>query len=115
MAQKDREPNPQEAQRDGQSAISQDNPLQELHQEGEGNTHYPVVPPVGTSELTDDEISVLCDIERTGSVMSNKEALLAGLAEGGFITSSDKPLSQLKITSRAQQLLSKREIGLNKS
>ena len=30
----DREPTPQEAQRDGQSAISQDGPLRELHQEG---------------------------------------------------------------------------------
>jgi hypothetical protein len=31
----DREPKPQEAQRDGQGAISQDSLLTELHQEGE--------------------------------------------------------------------------------
>ena len=33
----DREPTPQEAQRDGQSAISQDSPLRELHQEGDAD------------------------------------------------------------------------------
>ena len=59
----DREPTPQEAQRDGQSAISQDSPLRELHQEvGENSVVTGTLRPT-TPELTDEEVSALCDIE----------------------------------------------------
>ena len=70
-----REPNPQEAQRDGQSAISQGSPLKELHQEGDANSDRPVGSPLATPELTDEEVSVLCDIERDGSAKPDKQAI----------------------------------------
>ena len=73
----DREPNPQEAQRDGQGAISQDNPLRELHQEGEAANDRPIgSTPATTPELTDEEVSVLCDIERDGSTRSHKQPVV---------------------------------------
>jgi hypothetical protein len=110
-----REPNPQEAQRDGQSAISQGSPLKELHQEGDEKSDRPVGSPLATPELTDEEVSVLCDIERDGSAKSDKQAIVKGLVERGFIVSSEEPLTPVKLTLRAQQLLSKRGVGLNES
>ena len=80
-----REPNPQEAQRDGQSAISQGSPLKELHQEGDANSDRPVGSPLATPELTDEEVSVLCDIERDGSAKPDKRPIFKGLVERGFI------------------------------
>jgi hypothetical protein len=111
----DREPNPQEAQRNGQSAISQDNPLSELHQEGDARSERPIGPPLVTPELTDEEISVLCDIERGGPTKPDKEPIIHRLAERGFVASSADPLAPVKLTSRAQQVLSKRGAGLNES
>jgi hypothetical protein len=72
----DRGPAPQEAQRDGQSAISQDGPLRELHQEGDADSDRPVASRPTTPELTDEEVSVLCDIERDGSTKSRKEPVV---------------------------------------
>jgi hypothetical protein len=65
--------NPQEAQRDGQGAISQHHPLRDLHQEGEAANDQPIgsTPPT-TPELTDEEVAVLCDIERDGSIHPHK-------------------------------------------
>jgi len=110
-----REPNPQEAQRDGQSAISQGSPLKELHQEGDANSDRPVGSPLATPELTDEEVSVLCDIERDGSAKPDKQAIVKVRVERGFIVSSEEPLAPVKLTLRAQQLLSKRGVGLNES
>ena len=59
----DREPTPQEAQRDGQSAISQGSPLRELHQEGDADSDRPVASRPATPELNDEEVSVLCDMK----------------------------------------------------
>ena len=112
----DREPNPQEAQRDGQGAISQDNPLRELHQEGEAANDRPIgSTPATTPELTDEEVSVLCDIERDGSTHPHKQPVLQHLREQGFVAFSEEPLTKVTLTSHAQQLLSKRGVGLNES
>jgi hypothetical protein len=112
----DREPNPQEAQRAGQGAISQDNPLRELHQEGEAANDRPIgSTPATTPELTDEEVSVLCDIERDGSTHPHKQPVLQNLREQGFVVFSEEPLAKVKLTSHAQQLLSKRGVGLNES
>ena len=111
----DGEPTPQEAQRDGQSAISQDSPLRELHQEGDADSDRPVGSRPATPELTDEEVSVLCDIERDGSTKSDKEPVVKSLIERGFIASSEEPLARVKLTLRAEELLSKRGVGLNES
>jgi hypothetical protein len=81
----DREPNPQEAQRAGQGAISQDNPLRELHQEGEAANDRPIgSTPATKPGLTDEEVSVLCDIERDGSTHPHKQPVLQHLREQGL-------------------------------
>jgi len=111
----DGEPTPQEAQRDGQSAISQDSPLRELHQEGDADIDRPVGSRPATPELTDEEVSVLCDIERDGSTKSRKQPVVQSLIERGFIVLSEEPLARVKLTALAQQRLSKRGVGLNES
>ena len=111
----DRDPNPQQAQRNGQSAISQDNPLSELHQEGEAQSDRPIGSALVTPELTDEEVSVLCDVERDGSTKSDKQPVVQSLIERGFIDSSEGPLARVKLTPLAQELLSKRGVGLNES
>ena len=111
----DREPTPQEAQRDGQSVISQDTTLRELHQEGDANSDRPVASRPTTPELNDEEVSVLCDIERDGSTKSRKQPVVQSLIERGFIVPSEEPLARVKLAALAQQRLSKRGVGLNES
>jgi hypothetical protein len=53
-----REPTPQEAQRNGQSGISQDEPLRELHQGGAAQSGRPTSPAVDKSELVAGEVFV---------------------------------------------------------
>ena len=83
----DRDLNPQQAQRNGQSAISQDNPLRELHQEGDAQSDRTIGSAPVTPELTDEEVSVLCDVERDGSTKSDKQPVVQNLIERGFIDS----------------------------
>jgi hypothetical protein len=111
----DRDPNPQEAQRNGQSAITQNSPLRELHQEGDAQSDRPIESALISPELTDEEVSILCDVERNGSVKSNKQPAVQGLIERGFIVFSTDPLARVKLTPRAQKLLSERGVGLNES
>jgi hypothetical protein len=111
----DREPNPQEAQRNGQSAISQDEPLRELHQEGDAQTDRPIGSTLVTPELSDEEVSISCDIERAGAIKPNREPIIKSLIARGFIALVDDPLSRAKLTNRAQEILSKRGAGLNES
>jgi hypothetical protein len=110
-----REPTPQEAQRNGQSGISQDEPLRELHQEGAAQSGRPMSPAVDKSELADEEVSVLCDIQRAGAIAPSKEPILQSLIERGFVALSDDAASRAKLTFRAQQILGKRGAGLNEA
>jgi hypothetical protein len=111
----DREPNPQEAQGNGQSSISQDEPLRELHQEGDAQRDRPIGSTLVTPELTVEEVSMLCDIERTGVIKPNREPIIKSLIERGFVALTDDPLPRAKLTPRAQEILSKRGAGLNES
>ena len=72
----DSELTPQQVQQNGQSAISQDAPLRELHQEGAGAESEPSVQVASTPELTDDEVAVLCDIEKDGSTKPTKREVV---------------------------------------
>jgi hypothetical protein len=106
-----KEPNPQEVQQDGQGGISQEFPLNELNQEGSARMHEPVQPQ--KSELTNDEIAVLCDLEGHGSKPTQLH-LLASLVERGFIV-ADALSQRLKLTAHAERLLSERGVGLNEA
>jgi hypothetical protein len=106
---------PQDAQRNGQSAISQDSPLNELRQEGDARGDRPTGARSASSELSDEEVSVLCDIGRDGRAKSADQSLVQRLIERGFATSSGDLLPQLKLTMLAQQILGKRGVGLNES
>ena len=113
----DSELTPQQVQRNGQSAISQDAPLRELHQEGGAAAERkPVVQRPSTPELTDEEVAVLCDIEKDGSTRPGKQRVVERLAERGLIdTLFEGSLKRLKLTPYAHRLLSERGVGLNES
>ena len=112
----DRDTSPQEAQRNGQSAISQDHPLRELRQDGDALGGRPARSPVAaTPELTNEEVAVLCDVGRDGSTKSVNQPTVRRLIERGFIDLSAEPLAQLKLTALAQQCLGRRGVGLNES
>jgi hypothetical protein len=108
-------PTPQEAQRDGQSAISRENPSTELNQEGSAGADASIGRPLSEIELTDEEVSLLCDIERHGSAKPHQLLLAKSLIERGFVFSSDDMLLPLKLTRCAMECLTERGVGLNES
>ncbi len=112
----DRDTTPQEAQKNGQSAISQVSPLRELRQDGDARGDRAAkLPSNATPELSDEEVSVLCDIGTDGRTKSANQSVVQSLIERGFITSSEEPLVRLKLSFLAQQTLARRGIGLNES
>jgi len=109
-------PSPRGAQRNGQSAISQEDPLRELNQAGAAESVRPVFCATSARQLTDEEVSVLCDIETAGSTGSKDRRITMGLVERGFIDVISRGTSrQFKLTAKAQQLLAERGVGLNES
>jgi hypothetical protein len=116
MKNKDSELTPQQVQQNGQGAISQDAPLRELHQEGAAAESKPPVEVASTPELTDDEVAVLCDIEKDGSTRPTKRKVVDNLIDRQLIeTTLEGSVGKLKVTRHAFQLLSKRGVGLNES
>jgi hypothetical protein len=112
----DGELTPQQVQQDGQSAISQDAPLRELHQEGTAAESKPAVQVASTPELTDDEVAILCDIEKDGSTKPTKREVVESLIDRRFVEAVfEGSEERLKITPHAFQLLTKRGVGLNES
>ena len=113
----DRHTTPQRAQKNGQSAIAQDAPLRELSQDGDAAGGYrPATASFTTTpELTNEEVSALCDIGRDGKTKPANQSLVQSLIERGFITSSEEALADLKLTFLAQQTLGKCGVGLNES
>ena len=74
----------------------------------------PPVQVASTPELTDDEVSVLCDIERDGSTKVTKQKVVKSLIDRQLIeTAFEGPEERLKVTPQAFQLLTKRGVGLN--
>ncbi len=110
----DRDTTPQEAQKNGQSAISQETPLRELRQDGDAGVATKS-PSNATPELSDQEVSVLCDIGTDGRTKPVNQSVVQSLIEQGFVTFSEEPLVRLKLTFLAQQALGKRGIGLDES
>ncbi len=107
---------PQEAQRGGQSAISQGDPLRELNQEGAAAERKAIVQHATTLGLNEEEVAVLCDIDKDGAVRPAKQRLVESLAERGLIeTPLQKSSKRFKLTSLAHRLLSERGVGLNEA
>ena len=53
--------------------------------------------------------------KETARTKSDKEPVVKSLIERGFIASSEEPLARVKLTLRAEELLSKRGVALNES
>src|SRR4029079_12436027 len=107
---------PQQVQQNGQSAISQDAPLRELHQEGVAAESKPLVQVASTPELTDDEVAFLCDIEKDGSTKPTKREVVESLIDRRLVEAAfEGSEERLKVTPDAFQLLTKRGVGLNES
>jgi hypothetical protein len=112
----DSELTPQQVQQNGQSAISQDAPLRELHQEGAAAECKPPGEVASPPELTDDDVAVLCDIEKDGSTRPTKREVVESLIDRQLIEPAfEGSVERLKVTPHAFQLLTKRGVGLNES
>ena len=69
-----------------------------------------------TPELTDDEVAVLCDIEKDGSTKPPKRKVVESLIDRRLVeAASEGSEERLKVTPHAFQLLTKRGVGLNES
>ena len=113
---RDSELTPQQVQQNGQSAISQDAPLRELNQEGAGAESKPPIQVASTPELTDDEVAVLCDIEKDGSTKPTKREVVESLIDRRLVEAAfEGSEERLKVTPHAFQLITKRGVGLNES
>jgi hypothetical protein len=107
---------PQLVQQNAQSAISQDAPLRELHQEGAAAGNEPAVQRPSTPDLTDEEVSVLCDIEKDGSARLSKAEVVESLTSRQLIeVVFEGAFERRKLTPHAQRLLTERGVGLNES
>ena len=59
--------------------------MRELHQEGAAAERKPTVQVASTPELTDDEVAVLCDIEKDGTTGPAKRKVLEALIDRQLI------------------------------
>lgn len=65
--------------------------------------------------ITDDEIAILCDVLEGwgGNLKPAKQNILDQLITRGFVAVSDDLPAKYKLTSKAQQLLAERGVGLS--
>jgi hypothetical protein len=111
------EPTPQEVQRDGQGAVSQENPALELDQSGEADAATGQKVDLRTPELGDQEVSILCDIGAGQPLKPKDNALLDGLVRKGFVRPAETGGASppYALTAKAQQLLAERGAGLREA
>jgi len=107
---------PQDAQKGGQGAISEDDPILELDESG--SARHDVKEPQGSppnSSLSDQHIATLCDVGDGHVVSAKYKRILDDLVADGFLKSaSDEPVGY-KLTGKAQNLLAQRGAGLNEA
>ena len=110
------EPTPQDAQKDGQSAISQDDPTLELNESG-NNDHEGRFPQRSfrSDVLGDQQIAILCDIGDGHWVREKHERALKDLVADGFLEAADGEPVRYKLTGKAKHLLTGRGVGLNEA
>jgi hypothetical protein len=110
------EPTPQEAQKDGQSAISQNDPTLELDEGGSKN-HEDRVPQgsLPSGPLSDQQIAILCDIGGGRQIKEKHQGLVRGLVGAGFLESASNETAGYKLTGKAQDLVAQRGAGLNEA
>jgi hypothetical protein len=111
------EPTPQEVQRDGQGAVSQENAALELDQSGEADAATGQKVDLRTPELGDREVSILCDIGAGRPLKPKYQELLDGLIRKGFArpTKTGDAAARYALTAKAQQLLAERGAGLREA
>jgi hypothetical protein len=76
--------------------------------------------PAGADDvLSDDEISLLCDVGDTfpATLTAEKQARLESLIARGFVepAPADKAPSKYQLTGKANQILTARGVGLNEA
>jgi hypothetical protein len=108
---------PREAQRGGQGGVDPLLPgLQIDH--AEGAPEKPQGVPGTDEDLSNNEISLLCDIGEFKSVREDVQSgAIARLQSRGYIepASSPAPGARFKLTAKAQQFLLERGAGLNEA
>lgn len=65
------------------------------------------------SVITDEEISILCDVLQGSNLNADKRKVLDRLAAKGFVVPDDQELAKYKLTGKAQQLLAERGVGIS--
>jgi hypothetical protein len=115
MARGSKEPTPQDVQKNGQSAISQEDSTLELNQLGTGNRRNVSEPRHNVTSLTDQQVAILCDVGDGRKTKPRHRNLLTGLIQGGFVEIHSESVSKYKLSAKAQQILAERGVGLNES
>jgi hypothetical protein len=110
------EPTPLDAQKDGQTAISQDDPTLELDESGSKHHEVAAVQAgLPSGLLSDQQIAILCDVADGHRVKEKYEFVLNRLLADGFLESVRDEPAGYKLTGKAQQLLAERGTGLNET
>ena len=65
------------------------------------------------SVITDEEISILCDVLQGSNLNADKRKVLDQLVAKGFVVPDDQELAKYKLTGKAQQLLAERGVGVS--
>jgi len=63
------------------------------------------------SVITDEEISILCDVLQGSSLNADKRKVLDRLAAKGFVVPDDQASAKYKLT--AEELLAERGVGIS--
>jgi hypothetical protein len=75
------------------------------------------LPPTADAELSDADISLLCDIGDSfpATPSAEKLAQLKRLIERGFVEPAAKPPAKYQLTAKATKILTERGVGLNEA
>jgi hypothetical protein len=65
------------------------------------------------SVITDDEISILCDVLQGSILNADKSKVLDQLFAKGFVVPDDRATTKYRLTGKAQQLLAERGVGIS--
>ena len=93
-----KEPTPRDVQKNGQNAISQEDPTLELNQLGTGNHANDLPEPsYNVASLTDQQVAILCDVGDGRKTSRGTGSFLVALSKVDLLRSTKK--APLQITS----------------